>query len=80
MQIGEPTHDSGRIHWIQLYLVDDAGKPVPRARFRIQGPDGDRYAGILDRDGSVCLRGIEAGDYSVTFPDLTHIGIRKQPG
>jgi type VI secretion system secreted protein VgrG len=72
-----PTHDPNspenkdKKHWIEIKLVDDAGKPVPGEPYKITLPDGTTVAdGTLDDKGFARVDGIDPGTCKVTFPNL----------
>jgi len=56
--------------WIEILLVGEDDKPIPRERYRIELPDGSVREGTLNEKGLARLEGIEAGDCEVTFPSL----------
>ncbi|MEM7154397.1 MAG: hypothetical protein AAF799_16240 [Myxococcota bacterium] len=57
--------------WIDIEMVDEDGKPIPRLRFQIFRPDGSLLGhGRLDDAGCGGFERIEDGDYEVCFPDL----------
>jgi type VI secretion system secreted protein VgrG len=62
----EPPKDG----WVEVELVDEAGKPVAGARYEVTLPDGSVASGTLDAKGLVRIEGFEPGDCKVTFPDL----------
>jgi uncharacterized Zn-binding protein involved in type VI secretion len=56
--------------WIEIRLVDDTGKPVSGAHFRLVAPDGSVSKSITGQDGVARLDGIATGDCRISFPDL----------
>ncbi len=56
--------------WIEIELVDDAGKPVPGEKYRIELPDGTVREGTLDSQGQARVDGIDPGNCQITFPEL----------
>lgn len=56
--------------WIEIYLRDADGKPVPGQRFRIKLPDGSTEEGKLDDFGHAEFNDINPGTCEVSFPDL----------
>jgi len=72
-----PTHDPNspdnqdKKHWIEIKLVDEAGKPVPGEPYQITLPDGSTIAdGTLDEKGFARVDNIDPGTCKVTFPNL----------
>ncbi len=56
---------------IDITLLDEADKGIPKQRFEIDLPNGDKAEGFLDDDGKAHVNGIEpAGDCSIRFPDI----------
>jgi hypothetical protein len=55
--------------WIEVVLVDAAGRPVPGERCRLQLPDGSVRTATLDGDGRLRVDGIDPGTCEVSFPD-----------
>ena len=53
-----------QLTWVEIELVDMAGKPVPHARYRIELPDGQFQEGTLARADE-----IEPGTCWISFPD-----------
>ena len=56
--------------WIEIELVDEKERPVPKERYRIQLPDGTTVEGTLDVAGRARLDGLDPGQCQVSFPDL----------
>ncbi len=56
--------------WIEIYLHDAEGHPIPRERYRIRLPDGSVEEGNLDASGYAEYYEINPGSCEVTFPDL----------
>jgi hypothetical protein len=56
--------------WIELWLVDEDGMPVPNRRFSLVLPDERVLEGAFDEYGHVYIRGIDPGMCRLTFPDL----------
>ena len=72
-----PTHDPNseenkdKKHWIEIELVDEAGKPVAGEPYQVTLPDGSTVAdGTLDEKGRARVEGIDPGTCKVTFPNL----------
>lgn len=64
----DPNKD--KTHWIKIKLVDEAGKPVPGEQYKITLPDNSVASGTLDEKGEAEVKGIDAGNCKVTFPNL----------
>jgi type VI secretion system secreted protein VgrG len=72
-----PTHDPNspdnkdKTHWIEIELLDEAGKPVAGEPYKITLPDGTTVAdGTLDDKGRARVSNIDPGSCQVTFPNL----------
>ena len=71
-----PTHNplaeenKEKKSWIEIELVDEAGKPVPGEPYRITLPDGTVADGTLDDKGFARADHIDPGSCKVTFPNL----------
>jgi type VI secretion system secreted protein VgrG len=72
-----PTHDpnseenKNKTHWIEIELLDEAGKPVTGEPYKITLPDGSTVAdGTLDDKGRARVNNIDPGTCKVTFPNL----------
>lgn len=57
--------------WIEIELVGEDDRPIPREQYRILRPDGSVLAeGALDERGIARVEEIDGGEYEVTFPSL----------
>jgi len=56
--------------WIEIRLVDSAGKPVGGVGFEVKLPDGDVKSGKLDDSGVARFDQIVPGQCEVRFPEL----------
>lgn len=56
--------------WVEIILVDAAGKPMPGVKYRITPPGGQPVEGNLNEHGQAGLYMIESGNCKITFPDL----------
>jgi type VI secretion system secreted protein VgrG len=72
-----PTHNptseenKDKKHWIEIELLDEAGKPVSGEPYKITLPDGTTVAdGTLDDKGRARVDNIDPGTCKVTFPNL----------
>jgi hypothetical protein len=65
-----PKQTSKQTAWIEIELVDDAGKPVPNERYRIEKPDGAFEEGTLDKQGRARLDNLDPGQCQISFPDI----------
>jgi hypothetical protein len=57
-------------HWIEIEMVDDAGKPVADVAYVITTPDGREETGRTDAEGVARVTDIAAGQCKVRFPEL----------
>ena len=55
---------------IEIELVEVDGEPVRDVRFVAEWSDGTTREGVTDDQGRGRIEGVEAGEYSVTFPDV----------
>jgi hypothetical protein len=59
------------IHWIEIVLKDDEGKPVPGELYKVVLPNGEETTGYLDANGFARVDGIiDAGSCKVSFPEI----------
>ncbi|MEO8810838.1 MAG: type VI secretion system tip protein TssI/VgrG [Rhodanobacter sp.] len=68
-----PTHkpDKDKTHYIEIALVDEAGKPVAGESVRVILPDGKTVdEGCTNEKGEYKVKGIDAGNCQICFPDL----------
>ena len=70
-----PTHDpdspenKDKKHWIEIQLLDEAGKPVAGEPYKVTLPNGSTVAdGTLDDKGWARVPNIDPGTCIVTFP------------
>ncbi|MFN0136675.1 MAG: type VI secretion system Vgr family protein [Phycisphaerae bacterium] len=56
--------------WIDIELVDEAGRPVPNEVYAIILPDGKKIGGTLDKFGRAHVAVVDPGLCQVTFPRL----------
>ena len=60
-----------QLHWIEIELVGEDGKPIPGEAYCVLLPDGSKVAGLLDANGYARLDRLPAGGAcQVCFPDL----------
>ena len=57
-------------HWIEIELLDDAGKPIANERYFVELPDGSQKSGRTDGQGRARVDGVDPGTAKVSFPDL----------
>jgi hypothetical protein len=57
-------------HWIEIELIDDAGKPVVGELYFVELPDGLSISGRTDGNGRARVDGVDPGTAKVSFPDL----------
>lgn len=56
-------------HWLEIELVDEEGKPVPNAEYKVVLPDGQVIRGFLNERGTERIAPIEQpGSCKVSFP------------
>lgn len=66
-----PAPTPAALHWIEIELVGEDGKPIPGEAYRVMLPDGTQAAGLLDANGFARLDRLPAGGTcQVCFPDL----------
>jgi type VI secretion system secreted protein VgrG len=72
-----PKHDpksdenKDKTHYVEIELVDEAGRPVIGEAVRVTLPDGKTVAqGTTDEKGLVRITNIDPGSVQITFPDL----------
>lgn len=67
-----PGQGSNRpLHWLELELIGEDGKPVPSVAYRVLLPSGEIARGFLDSNGYARLEGIPAqGECKISFPGL----------
>ncbi len=65
---------SGGEDWLELEVTDQAGNPVPNARYEVQVAPNDVRAGTADSDGIARVEGLPAGNYDIVFPDFAAAG------
>lgn len=57
-------------HFIELELLDDAGKPVGDEAYFVELPDGSTKSGRTDAQGRARIEGVDPGTAKISFPDL----------
>jgi hypothetical protein len=59
------------VHWIEIELLDMAGKPIAGVAYEVRLPNGAKLTGRLDDEGRARVDGIpEYGECRVGFPEL----------
>jgi type VI secretion system secreted protein VgrG len=70
----KPSHkepgDKSKTGWIEIQLVDDAGKPVAGESYEVEMADGTVASGTTGADGVARVSGIDPGTCKVRFPNL----------
>lgn len=56
--------------WVAVKLIDEDGKPVGGARYRVLLPNGEMREGKLDSQGYARVDGIAEGAHKISFPDF----------
>jgi hypothetical protein len=77
-EVKEPTNEVHKFylkgephrHWIEIELVGEDNKPIPREKYSVILPDGKVIEGELDEQGWARLESVLTGDCQVTFPEL----------
>jgi hypothetical protein len=59
-----------QLTWVQIELVDPAGRPVPNEPYRLELPDGGIRQGNLDAAGRAYVGDIKPGQCRVSFPQI----------
>ena len=57
------------VHFIEIELFDDEGKPVANELYFIELPDGTTKSGRTDANGFAHIDGVDPGTAKLTFPD-----------
>ena len=68
----DPNSDENKdkTHYIEVELVDEAGKPVPGAAVKVTLPDGETVAsGSTNEKGLYKVSNIDPGNCEIHFPD-----------
>jgi type VI secretion system secreted protein VgrG len=65
-------------HWVEIELLDEAGKPVPGEHYQIELPDGSTTEGTLDSQGQARVDGIDPGNCKISFPNIDKKSWRKK--
>lgn len=71
-----PRHDpdsdenKDKTHFVEIMLVDDAGKPVAGEVYEIKLPDGSVASGTTDEKGMARVENIDSGSVDISFPEL----------
>lgn len=78
--LGNPSSApaSGAAHWVEIELLDQAGKPVPGEQYQIELPDGSTVEGNLDAKGQARVEGIDPGNCKISFPNIDKKSWRKK--
>jgi hypothetical protein len=56
--------------WVAFEVLDEKGKPLAGARYRLTLPDGSSREGRLDSRGATRVEGITEGQCVLSLPDL----------
>jgi len=71
------SEEQGETTWLDLRLLDETGRPVPRERYRVVTGDGRVLEGMLDDQGRAHVTGIKRETCQVSYPDLETGSWRK---
>lgn len=63
--VEEPTKT-----WVEIELLDHAGKPVPNQSYLVIVPEGVKKSGKLDARGRAKITDIDPGMCQISFPDI----------
>jgi len=77
-EVKEPTNQVHKfqmkgerhLHWIEIELIGEDGKPVPHEKYEVKLSDGSVKEGTLDEHGWARVESRPAEDCEVTFPEL----------
>ena len=77
-EVKEPTNQVHKfqmkgkphLHWIEIELLGEDGKPIPNEKYKMTLPDGSEKEGTLDQNGWARVEGSVNGDCEITFPEL----------
>jgi hypothetical protein len=65
------TNDQQKGHdWIEIKVVDKAGRSVPNVRYKLELTDDSVVEGRTPGGGVVRVQGIDKGNCKLTFPEL----------
>jgi hypothetical protein len=56
--------------WVEFHLIDENGRPVPDASYRVKLPDGSVRNGKLDGQGMARFDDIDPGQCEFTFTEI----------
>ena len=56
--------------WVEIELLDAAGKPVPNEPYLVTVPEGLKKSGKLDGQGRARISGIDPGMCQISFPEI----------
>ena len=77
---GAPA-DTENTDWIEVKLVDEDDKLMPREVYEILDSEGKVYRrGQLDAEGFVREEGVEKGEYTIVFPRLGEVWAAADAG
>jgi type VI secretion system secreted protein VgrG len=67
---GKDKDKEKKMTWIEIQMLDEAGKPVTGMAYRVTPSDGSPVEGTLDEKGTARVDGVDPGTCQVTFPNL----------
>ena len=56
--------------WVEIYLKDSEGNPLPNQNYTLVLPDGQQRKGTLDGSGYAREADIPPGEIKIEFPDV----------
>ena len=66
-----PCPNAKPSHWLEIELLDDAGRPVADEEYKVVLPDGQVVRGFLDDRGRERIAPVaDAGTCQISFPAL----------
>ncbi|HKV24491.1 MAG TPA: hypothetical protein VJN93_07850 [Candidatus Acidoferrum sp.] len=65
-------------HWVEVELVDQAGKGMAGEPYQIELPDGSATEGNLDSQGRARIDSIDPGNCKISFPNIDKKSWRKK--
>jgi len=77
-QPADSSSSEEKTGWINIKLVDEKGNAVAGEAYEIVLPEGTLAKGTLDIDGTAKVKGFDAGNCIVRFPQLVKGSVSKK--